>query len=214
MYLFGDTDPLYRRNFEFFIEHMDADGGGSVDFVIFVQVVRGASISATHQPHVSMTGRASVVVCEVSLHPLSSWRQLPMIGRRSSQVSMPGAVLQDPGAEPPSLPPLPQQARTILHKCARVQSRSQHCANLFSDVVVRCCTSTGDGLRRETRQSYNVEDTIYDCSNTSGGCSYVLRRATTLRVHVPAAIRASTGARSAARCGPARSTPRGTATSS
>ena len=42
MYLYGDTDPLYRRNFEFFTEHgMDA-GGGSIDFVVFVQVVRAA----------------------------------------------------------------------------------------------------------------------------------------------------------------------------
>ena len=40
MYLFGDTDPLYRRNFEFFAERMDAGGASDVDFVIFVQVVR------------------------------------------------------------------------------------------------------------------------------------------------------------------------------
>lgn len=46
MYLFGDTDPLYRRNFEFFVEHMDADGGDSIEFVIFVQVVR-MHLSAT-----------------------------------------------------------------------------------------------------------------------------------------------------------------------
>ena len=42
MYLYGDTDPLYRRNFEFFAEHgMDA-GGGSVNYIVFVQVVSAA----------------------------------------------------------------------------------------------------------------------------------------------------------------------------
>ena len=59
MYLFGDTDPLYRRNFEFFVEHTDADGGG-VDSVIFMQVVRMLT-QQNHEPGVKLPGRVSSV---------------------------------------------------------------------------------------------------------------------------------------------------------
>lgn len=39
IYLFGDTDPNYRRNFEFFIEHGMESAGGEVEYVIIVQQV-------------------------------------------------------------------------------------------------------------------------------------------------------------------------------
>lgn len=39
IYLYGDTDPNYRRNFEFFLEHGMESAGGLVDYVIIVQQV-------------------------------------------------------------------------------------------------------------------------------------------------------------------------------
>ena len=40
IYLFGDSDPHYRRNFEFFLEHGLDSAEGEVDYVIVVQLVR------------------------------------------------------------------------------------------------------------------------------------------------------------------------------
>ena len=40
VYLYGDSDPEYRRNFEFFLEHGLDGADGQVDYIVIVQQVR------------------------------------------------------------------------------------------------------------------------------------------------------------------------------
>ncbi len=67
MYLYGDTDPLYRRNFEFFAEHgMDA-AGGAVEYVVFVQVVGApASCALSLCRAMGMRKIQSMAACDAS----------------------------------------------------------------------------------------------------------------------------------------------------
>ena len=79
----------------------------------------------------------------------------PPTGQQGSEARW--HALQDPGVEPPSLPPLPPQARTIFHKCERMgtpTNRPPTCRHYSALCLAVCAASPGlETAAHEQRQS-------------------------------------------------------------